>query len=302
MKILVTGANGLLGQHVVRLFSQDPQFDVLATARGKNRSKAAGGYRYATLDICDEGQVKAVVEQFHPDVIIHSAAMTQVDDCETKKEQCWQVNVQATGYLIRAARQAGSFLLLLSTDFIFDGAAGPYDEKALPNPLSYYGISKLAAEMLLLGSGIRWAIARTVLVYGIAEDMSRSNIILWVKNSLEQGKKIKVVDDQWRTPTLVQDLAMGCKLITGKKAEGIFNISGRDLLTPYEMAVKTAGYFNLDQSLMEKADAATFTQPAKRPARTGFIIDKAGKELGYAPHSFEEGIRIVAGELNLLGG
>ncbi len=302
MNVLVTGANGLLGQHIVRLLREDPQFDVMATARGKNRLKDAGGYRYATLDICDEGQVKTVVEQFHPEVIIHTAAMTQVDDCETKKEQCWQVNVQATGYLVRAARTAGSFLLLLSTDFIFDGEAGPYTEEALPNPLSYYGISKLAAEMMLLESGIRWAIARTVLVYGIAEDISRSNIILWVKSSLEQGKKIKVVDDQWRTPTLVQDLAMGCKLIAGKKAEGIFNISGRDLLTPYEMAVKTAGYFNLDQSLMEKADSATFTQPAKRPARTGFIIDKARKELGYAPHSLEEGIRIVAGELNLLGG
>src|SRR5690348_16247063 len=136
MKILITGANGLLGQHLVRLLSQDPRFDMMATARGKNRLRDAGGYRYATMDISDEGQVKAVVEQFQPEVIIHTAAMTQVDDCETKKEQCWQVNVQATGYLIRAARQAGSFLLLLSTDFIFDGTAGPYSEKALPNHLS----------------------------------------------------------------------------------------------------------------------------------------------------------------------
>lgn len=291
---MITGANGLLGQHLIRLLRQDKQWEILATARGANRLKDGEGYTYLQADSCDEQQVMKSVQQFRPEVIIHTAAMTQVDECETQKQQCWESNVTATRYLVRAAREAGSLLVLLSTDFIFDGAAGPYTETALPNPLSYYGMSKLAAEMLLLESNIRWAIARTVLVYGIAEGMSRSNIILWTKHSLEQGKKIKVVDDQWRTPTLVQDLAMGCRLIAEKKATGIFNISGKDLLTPYEMAMKTADWFRLDRSLIEKADASTFTQPAKRPPRTGFIIDKAKNELGYEPHSFDEGIRIVA--------
>lgn len=307
MRILITGSNGLLGQHLIKLLKQQNNYRIIATARGENRLKDQHGYQYVSLDICDETQVKKVVADNIPDVIIHSAAMTKVDDCEIKKEQCWRSNVLATQYLIKSAQQIKSSFLLISTDFIFNGESGPYDENALPDPLSYYGMSKLAAEMLLVTSQLRWAIARTVLVYGVAEDMSRSNIILWVKKSLEQGKKIRVVDDQWRTPTLVQDLAIGCQLITEKflvnndvdtnKISGIFNISGGDFLTPYEMALKTADHFHLDKSLIEKADASSFTQTARRPPKTGFIIDKARKILGYEPHSFEEGIKIVGEEL-----
>src|SRR5690606_4718151 len=135
---------------------------------------------------------------------------------------------------------------------------------------SYYGESKLAAEKLVMESSLHWAIARTVLVYGIVNDMSRSNIILWVKKNLEDKKTINVVDDQWRTPTLAEDLAIGCFLIMEKNATGIFNISGKDMLTPFEMAHQTADFFQLDKSYIKRADSSTFTQPAKRPPKTGF--------------------------------
>lgn len=306
MKYLITGSNGLLGQHLVKLLRNHPSGPgILATARGANRLKDTEGYGYQSLDITDPDEVSRVVGEFRPDVIIHGAAMTQVDDCETRKADCWKANVLATEYFVRAAQRYGASLLLVSTDFIFNGEAGPYDEKGLPDPLSYYGTSKLAAEMLLPTSGLNWAIARTVLVYGVAEDMSRSNIVLWVKKSLEEGKRIRVVDDQWRTPTLVQDLAAGCALIAEKVLgdkrpageDGIFNISGSDMLTPYQMALEVAGVFGLDESLIEKADASTFTQAARRPARTGFQIGKARRLLGYDPHSFTEGLEVVAADL-----
>ena len=185
----------------------------------------------------------------------------------------------------------------LSTDFIFDGADGPYTEDAEANPVSFYGWSKYAAEKLVIHSKVKWAIARTILVYGIAHDMSRSNIILWVKNSLESGKAINVVNDQWRTPTLAEDLADGCILIARQRAEGIFNISGKDLLNPYQMAVMTADYFGLDKSLINKTDGSQFKQTAKRPARTGFILDKPVKVLGYDPKSFQEGIAFLAEQI-----
>jgi dTDP-4-dehydrorhamnose reductase len=124
--------------------------------------------------------------------------------------------------------------------------------------------------------------------------MSRTNIILWVKKSLEEGKTIQVVTDQFRTPTLAEDLAMGCWLITKNHVQGIFNISGSDFLTPYEMAIKTAEFYNLPQELIQKADSSTFSQPAKRPLRTGFILDKAKSVLGYSPSSFNEGIAFMA--------
>lgn len=294
MKILITGSNGLLGQKLVKLLIDKGEDEIIATARGENRLPfESSAYQYDIMDITNQNQVAEVVAKHQPEVVIHTAAMTNVDQCETDRENCWKQNVDSVEYLIEACKTSGSFLLHLSTDFIFDGEEGPYDEEGIPNPVSYYGESKLAAEKLLEVSTIDYAIARTVLVYGIAHDMSRSNIILWVKGSLEQGKEIKVVDDQLRSPTLAEDLAMGCYLIAKKKAKGVFNISGKELLTPYEMALKTAEFFGLSTDTMERADASTFTQIAKRPPKTGFIIDKAINELGYNPHSFEEGIAIL---------
>lgn len=296
-RILITGSNGLLGQKLVDLLTQQPHVELIATARGTNRLPYAEGYTYRSMDITNRQQVLEVVAETRPDAIIHTAAMTNVDQCESEKDNCWAQNVLAVEYLAEACRANDTFLVHVSTDFIFDGAAGPYNEEAAANPISFYGWSKYAAEKIVINSGIRWAIARTVLVYGIAHDMSRTNIILWVKKSLEEGKTIKVVTDQWRSPTLAEDLAMGCWLIANKEAEGIFNISGKDFLTPYEMAIMTADYFGLDKSLIAQADASTFTQPARRPPRTGFILDKAISVLGYAPHSFNEGIGVMASQL-----
>ena len=219
--------------------------------------------------------------------------MTQVDDCETNREQCWKANVDAVAYLVKACAKNNVHLVHVSTDFIFDGSHGPLDETEKPAPVNFYGESKLAAEQLVINSNIPWCIIRTVLVYGITHDMSRSNIVLWVKNSLEQKKTIQVVNDQWRTPTLAEDLAMGCYLAATKKARGIFHISGKDFMSPYDIAIRTADFFNLDKSLIKITDSNQFRQPARRPLTTGFIIDKARKELGYEPHSFEEGIKIL---------
>jgi dTDP-4-dehydrorhamnose reductase len=301
-RILLTGANGLLGQKLVGLLTSKADIDLIATARGDNRLPYSEGYTYCPMDITDKQQVLTVLGDVRPDVVIHTAAMTDVDKCETQKDACWAQNVQAVESLIEACRSTNAFLLHISTDFIFDGAAGPYDETAEANPISFYGWSKYAAEKAVISAGqsdapLRWAIARTVLVYGIAHDMSRSNIILWVKKSLEDGKNIKVVTDQWRSPTLAEDLAMGCYLIADKEAEGIFNISGKEVLTPYDMAIKTADYFNLDKSLIAQADASTFTQTARRPPRTGFTLDKSRTVLGYDPHTFEEGIAVLAEQL-----
>jgi dTDP-4-dehydrorhamnose reductase len=292
--ILITGSNGLLGQKLLKLLSGNTEYKVIATARGENRVSETTGFEFHSLDICNENAVLSLINEVKPDYIINTAAMTNVDQCEDDKEECWDLNVNAVSYLTKAAEQTGAFLLHLSTDFIFDGLDGPYLEDAKPNPLSYYGDSKLAAEKVLSESSIDWSIARTVLVYGITEKMSRSNIILWVKNSLEEGKNLTIVDDQWRSPTLAEDLAMGCFLIVKNHAKGIYNISGKDVLTPYEMAMQTVDFFGLDASLIEKTDGSKFKQKAKRPAKTGFIIDKAVNEIGYKPHSFMEGIKILS--------
>lgn len=297
MKILITGSNGLLGQKLIELLGTKPEIEIIATARGKNRLPVSESYTYFSLDVTVKEDVLGLISEQRPDVIIHTAAMTNVDQCESEQEGCQKLNVDAVQYLVEACEMHDIFLLHLSTDFIFDGTYGPLDEDAEANPLSIYGESKLASEKIIRESGIRWSIVRTVLVYGIAHDMSRTNIILWVKKSLEESKPIKVVNDQWRTPTLAEDLAIGCYLIAKDQVEGIFNIAGKDFLTPYEMAIKTADYFKLDMSTMTKADSSNFSQPAKRPPKTGLKIDKARKILGYEPRSFDEGIAIVAKQI-----
>jgi dTDP-4-dehydrorhamnose reductase len=298
MKILITGANGLLGQKLVSLAGKNPDVHLLAAGRGPCRIlEFPENTVYKACDISHSEEISSCCIEFRPDLVIHTAAMTNVDECELNPEACRIQNVEAVKNVIAASEKCGAHLIHLSTDFIFDGEDGPYDETASPNPISIYGQSKLDAENLVMAASCPWSIVRTVLVYGIAPGLSRSNIILWVKASLEQGKEIQVVDDQFRTPTLAEDLAAGCLLIAEKKATGIFNISGKDFLTPYEMAIQTADYFGLNKNLIKKASAATFSQAAKRPPRTGFIITKAEQILGYQPHSFNEGIAILSRQI-----
>lgn len=296
MKILITGANGLLGQKLVNQLQEEKNIDLLATSRGERRILLEN-VPYQRLDVENKQEVNELVGRFKPDVIIHTAALTQVDTCEQDREACWRANVTAVENIVKAAEDCQSFLIHLSTDFIFNGEAGPYSEEAEGKPVNFYGESKLASEEVVKNCRTPWAIVRTVLVYGISPGLSRSNIILWVKEGLENGKPLQIVDDQVRSPTLAEDLAAGCILIAKKKAKGIWHISGKDILTPYDMAIKTADFFQLDKSLINKTDSSKFTQPAKRPPKTGLIINKAIEKLGYNPRSFEEGIAILADQI-----
>ena len=296
MKVLITGANGLLGQHLLKLLLDTTGYDLVATGKGAQRTPFKGArLQYIPLDICDGVAVHQVVEEVQPAIIVHAAALTNADTCETNEIECWNINVTATRFLADAAKKAGARFILLSTDFVFDGMKGPYREEDLPNPVSYYGSSKWAAEKAVQESGLSYAIVRTCLVYGDMVAGTRSNIVSWVKDNLQQGKPIKVVSDQYRTPTFIDDLANGILLIIQNNATGIFHLSGQDLLSPYDMAIATAEYLGLDKALIEKVDASVFSQPAKRPARTGFHIDKAKSELGYSPISFIDGIQQMYG-------
>lgn len=296
-RILITGANGLLGQYLVSALSTT-QTVVLATAKGERRFPLPDPDRftYAELDITDRSAVLDMVQSFRPDVIIHGAAMTAPDPCETDRVKCLAVNVGGTENMAEAARLNNAFLVHVSTDFIFDGEGGPYSEDDEPAPVNFYGLSKLKAEEAVRASGCTWAIARTVLVYGNTHGATRSHLILWVRDKVRAGEHIKVVSDQVRTPTYAGDLAKGILLLADKKVQGVFHLSGKDTLTPYDMALATCEALGLDHRLMEKVDASSFTQPARRPMRTGFRIDKAVRELGYAPMSFKEGLaRMLAG-------
>lgn len=296
-KVLITGSNGLLGQKLVYKLKDRSDVELIATARGENRLLDKQGYRFLSMDIENQLNVDAIINDVKPDCIIHTAAMTQVDDCELDHAACDRANVDAVQFMVEAAERNHCHFIHISTDFIFNGKDGPYDEEAEADPLSYYGNAKWKGELIVQKSKLKWAILRTVLVYGIVDNMSRSNIVLWAKGALEKGKPINVVDDQFRSPTLAEDLADGCILAMDKQATGIYNISGKDQLSIIDLVRQVADYYKLDKSLIRPVSSTTLNQAAKRPPITGFILDKARKDLGYNPHSFTEGIALMEKQL-----
>lgn len=294
MKLLVTGTHGLLGQYLVRILSSW-QGKVILTGRGPCRipDEWMKDFSYAEMDITDPQAIADVFGRYTPDVVIHSAAEAQPDKCELDKEMADAVNVTSTSNLLVAAATSGAFFIYLSSDFIFPGEAGPYTEESEPGPVNYYGLTKLRSEELVKNYKGRWAIVRTVLVYGNTLVGTRTNIISWVNGELENGKPIKVVGDQVRTPTYAGDLAAAVLQIAAQRADGVWHISGKDVLTPHDIAIMVAERMGYDKALVTRVDASSFTQPAVRPLRTPFDISKAIRLLGYKPVSFREGMELV---------
>jgi dTDP-4-dehydrorhamnose reductase len=291
--ILTTGSNGLLGQKLTEKILAEGRVKLVATSRGINRYSVKAGYEYAEMDILNLQQVREVIDKYQPDAIIHTAALTNVDTAEADKELCYQLNVVAVQNLLSLCEEKNIQLIHLSTDFVFDGENGPYNEEDAVNPVSYYGESKVLAEEIIRKSTADWVVIRTILVYGITNDMSRSNILLWAKGALAKGLPINVVNDQWRMPTLAEDLAEACLLAVEKNAKGIYHVSGKDYMSIADLVRKVADYWALDQSIISEVSSVGLNQTARRPMRTGFVLDKAINDLDYRPHSFEEGLKIV---------
>ena len=297
MKFLITGSNGLLGQKLIQKLSRLPSVDLIATSIGQNRLSNTKNYKYISLDITDEDNVNDVISSENPDVVINTAAMTNVDLCEDERERCDALNVDAVRYLANACLKVSAHLIHISTDFIFDGENGPYKEEDKPNPLSYYGLSKLDSEKILYKHECNWTILRTIIIFGVGESLSKGNIVLWAKGALEKGEDLNIIDDQFRAPTLAEDLADACILAANKKVYGIFNASGKDIMSIYEMVERIGKYYKLNTTNLNRISTDTLNQKAKRPPRTGFILDKAKEVLGYNPHSFEESLSIIEKQL-----
>ncbi|MFB6278249.1 MAG: dTDP-4-dehydrorhamnose reductase [Salinibacter sp.] len=290
-RILITGANGLLGQALVRRLSQNREFDVLATARDDAPRFDGGSCGYAPLDVTQPDAVKNVFEDFAPNVVINCAAMSDVTACDENRNEAWATNARAVKRLAKHCNETRARLVQVSSDFVFNGKRGPYDEDARPDPVNYYGRAKLAGENAVREAGrSNWAIVRTVLLYGTGQDLSRSNVVLWMIDELSQGNQLHIVDDQYRTPTHVDDLATGIERLVDREKTGIYHISGRDLVSIHELACTVAEVFDFDASLIEPVSSDFFEDDVDRPPRTGFIVDRAAEELDYDPRSLKDGL------------
>ena len=293
MKILITGSNGLLGQKLVKqLLNKNISF--LASSKGENRNPQCPNTHYVQMDITNPSQVSAIFQEYLPSAVIHTAAITNVDYCESNISECKEVNVAATNILFHAAQSINAQLIALSTDFVFDGVRGNYKETDAPNPLSVYAKSKLAAEQILQVSNYKnWAIVRTIIVFGEGSNLSRSNIVLWAKEALASGKELNIIDDQFRAPTWADDLAWACIRIAMMKKKGMFHISGPETFSIYDLVLRVAKFCGLETESLNKTTSESLNQAAKRPPKTGFDLTKARKEIGYNPMSFEESLKLL---------
>ena len=295
MKILITGSNGLLGQKIVRQLSNNSKLNYLATSQGQNRNIACPSTNYSSLDITNAVEVSNTISKYSPDYIIHTAAITNVDYCELNTSECEKVNVTGTKNLFDAAKKNGTHFLFLSTDFVFDGKKGNYKETDKPNPLSVYAKSKLDGELILMNSNYsNWSIARTIIVFGEGENLSRSNIVLWAKEALSRGKALNITDDQFRAPTWADDLAWGCIQICVQKRKGIYHLSGPESMSIFDLVMRIGSFFKLDTSSVNRTDSSSLNQPAKRPPITGFDLSKSKKDLGYEPKTLEESLLLLS--------
>lgn len=300
-KLMITGSNGFLGQKLIEALKASKDFTLLATSRQADKTPSPGHYLFETLDITQKDAVAACLAKHKPDVLIHPAAMTQVDLCEKEKERCWNLNVHGTEYLVNACEKYGAHFIHLSTDYIFDGTKELHREEDAPHPLNYYGLSKLEAERIVQKSKTPWSIVRTILIYGVAPYMEKSNVVLTIKNRLEQ-KKIFDATDQARTLTLAEDLAWACLKIAKLRKEGVFHISGGEMIDILRLARDVAEIFQLDASLIRSVSTADSKETAARPRRSGFILDKARREIEYSPRSLRQGLELVREQLALKKG
>lgn len=295
MRILVTGANGIVGKKVVKQLVASGNHEVYATSLKRMQLEGAQTFT-SNLQNAD---INNLVEQLKLETIIHCAALSSPDACEVDRFMCKKMNIEVTARIAAACRDYSAHLVFLSTDFIFDGIKGNYAEEDAINPISYYGESKMESENMLRTMGIPHAVVRTSLVYGYEEKLSRANILTRVIQYLKKQQAYRVPVDQIRTPTLAEDLAKGIATISENKINGLYHIAGADSISVADFANQIAKTFNLDESLLQRVTTKELSEPAPRPLNSSLVIEKARQDLNYNPTPIIEGLKIAKSQMNL---
>jgi dTDP-4-dehydrorhamnose reductase len=287
MKVFITGANGFLGRHLIHYLSNNTLYEIIVTAKNELKGSLPANIIYESLDITNEQQVNATLSFHLPQIIIHTAAMSKPDECEDFKEKALLTNTRSVDFITKACLKHNIHLVFTSSDFIF-GNDGEVTENTTPNPLSYYGQTKLWAEEIIKQTLEKYSIIRPVLMYGRQYPEIRGCFLHWVQNNLQSGNPINVVNDQLRKPTFVEDVCVAILRIIENKHRGVFNICGDEVLTPYQMAVKVAKYFKYDINLITPVTNQTFKEKALRATNCMVSNVWAKRELGFMPISFEQ--------------
>ncbi len=289
MRFFITGGSGLAGSKLAEM----------ALARGE---QVYSGYAHnqppygkeVKFDLLDANGIRDIIERMRPDVIVHSAALTDVDRCEREKDLAYRINVEGTRAIAEAARKAGSYLVYISTDYVFDGQRGLYREEEETNPVSYYGLSKLLGEEFCLDQG---CIARTCVIYGSRPASGKVNFALWLLNALKSGKEARVVTDQFITPTLNSNLAAMVLEAADRHLSGIYHLSGATRVSRYDFACELARAFDLDRRLIIPSQMSDIGWLARRPMDSSLDTSKASRTLKNRPLKLYESLQVLRDEL-----
>ncbi len=294
-KILIVGANGFTGRRILDTLAGKTEYEVTGCSLHADiHPHADCNYRFVEADIRDDAAVRHLFDELWPNVVINTSALSSPDYCENHREETDTTNIHAAARLARNCERLGSRLIHLSTDFVFGGDSERlYTEEDTPAPVNYYGRSKWESERQVARLCSNYAVARIVVVYGQPLPGQHGNIVRLVADRLRNGQSIRVVNDQWRTPTFVDDVTQGIELLIGNPANGVFHICGPECLTIADIAYRVADVLKLDSSLIQPVSTAEMQEVTPRPRFSGLSIDKARQQLGYRPHSLEEGIRAM---------
>ncbi|MCX7835275.1 MAG: dTDP-4-dehydrorhamnose reductase [bacterium] len=279
-RVLVTGCMGRLGRKLVP-FLRNNGYEVIGTDRFPNVRSVPD---YFQLELTEDEEIFRCLEYYSPDVIINTAAMTNVDLCENERDMAYQINTTAPRIINEYAFRKGAYFIQLSTDYVFDGTKGPYSEFDEPKPVNFYGVTKLEAEKYVLAGNHKNAIVRTCVLFGYEQGVVL-DFVGWLVNKLRCNERVKIVMDQFSTPTSTDDLTYGIFCLLKKKEIGIFHISGIDYLSRYEFACLISEIANLNVNLIEKIDTVSLKQTARRPLKGGLLSDYTRQVLQFQPKS-----------------
>ncbi len=263
MKTLVFGASGFVGFYLKRYFN----------AVGTAQSDKNGNRK---VNFLDENEIVEIINNEKPDLIINSAGLTNVDECERNPDLAFKLNGDSVRIIARESQKVNAKFVQISTDYVFDGTKGNYKETDSPNPINVYGKSKLLGEENALNC-LDSIVLRIEMPYGINLAKNKEVFFESIVNNLRASKAINVANDQIISPTYVEDIANAIDILVKNRQRGIFHLASKEHFSRYEFAIKIADVFNFDKSLIKGTSLDSFKLVAKRPKNTYLNIDKISK-------------------------
>jgi dTDP-4-dehydrorhamnose reductase len=292
LKLLITGAGGLYGSKLAKI-AVEANLEVYSC--DVQESQVCGNF--VKFDVSNKELVNEAFKRVKPDVVVHAATLTDVDKCELNKGFAWKINVEGTRNIVESAKNTGSFLIYISTDYVFNGEKGWYTELEKPDPINHYGLTKLKAEELVKAQE-EYFIARPSVIYGSTPAAGKVNFALWLIETLRKGEHVKIVTDQWNTPTLNTNLAEMTLEAAERRLTGTFHLCGATRVSRFQFAELIAETFGLSKNLIDPALSSQFKWPAKRPMDSSLDTAKAQQTLRNKPLEIHEALKRLKFELS----